>query len=149
LLIPVILGWTVFAACKDIALISNKSNQVQMVTLAELAKVSKGQLNRWSDGKPVSFVIRDAASPEMKVVLEKVYGASADAVASAIRSANHGRKEHPAILVVDSDTDVVNKVESTPGAVGLVDVYSITGGVKVLRVSGKLPLEPGYPLHGN
>jgi hypothetical protein len=33
--------------------------------------------------------------------------------------------------------------------VGLVDVYSINGGVTVLKVGGKLPLEPGYALHGN
>jgi len=28
-------------------------------------------------------------------------------------------------------------------------VYSISGGVTVVKVGGKLPLEPGYPLHGN
>jgi hypothetical protein len=30
-----------------------------------------------------------------------------------------------------------------------VDVYSINGGINVLKIGGKLPLEPGYPLHGN
>ena len=67
----------------------------------------------------------------------------------AITAAIHGRTNHPAIIVVASDEALVEKVESTPGTVGLVDVYSITGGVNVLRASGKLPLEPGYPLHGN
>ena len=52
-------------------------------------------------------------------------------------------------MVVNSDKDLVEAVESTPGAVGLVDVYSITGGITVLRVESKLPLEAGYPLHGN
>jgi hypothetical protein len=56
---------------------------------------------------------------------------------------------HPAIIVVDTDEAVLTKVETTPGAAGLVDVYSITSGVQVLKVGGKLPLEPGYPLHGN
>jgi hypothetical protein len=51
--------------------------------------------------------------------------------------------------VVTSDDAVVKRVEATPGGVGLVDVYSITGGIDVLRVGGKLPLEPGYVLHGN
>jgi hypothetical protein len=31
----------------------------------------------------------------------------------------------------------------------VVDVYSISGGVTVVRVGNKLPLEPGYVLHGN
>jgi len=56
---------------------------------------------------------------------------------------------HPAIVVVDSDEAVVKKVESSPGAVGLVDVYAISGAVTVVRLGGKLPLQPGYALHGN
>ena len=143
------LGWTATAQCKDLALISNKSNEVVAITLPELVKVCKGQTSRWPDGKPVSFITRDPAAPEMKLLLEKVYGMSKDEVKAAIASANHSRANHAAIVVGDSDEAVVKKVESLPGAVGLVDVYSISGGVTVLKVGGKLPLEPGYSLHGN
>jgi hypothetical protein len=145
----VVLGWATLAQSKDMAVISNKSNSVESVTMAELVKVCKGQVSRWPDGKPVTFVTRDPAAPEMKMVLEKVYGMSKDEVNVVIASANHGRRDHPAILVVPSDEAAEKKVESTPGAVGLVDVYSISGGVKVLKVGDKLPLEPGYLLHGN
>lgn len=150
----VVLGWTVLGCAalaqgKDLALISNKSNEVAAMTLPELVKVCKGQVSRWPDGKPVSFITRDPAAPEMKLLLEKVYGMSKDEVKATIASANHGRADHPAIVVVESDEAVVKKVESISGAVGLVDVYSISGGVTVLKVSGKLPLEPGYLLHGN
>jgi hypothetical protein len=144
-----VLGWTALAQCKDMALISNKSNEVVAITLPELLRVCKGQVSRWPDGKPVSFVTRDPAAPEMKLELDKIYGMSKDEVKGVIASANHDRVDHPAIVVVESDEAVVKKVGSTPGAVGLVDVYSIRGGVTVLKVSGKLPLEPGYALHGN
>ena len=70
-------------------------------------------------------------------------------VAELVASANHGRLNHPAILVVSSDEELVNKVASIPGAIGVVDVYAINSGVAVLKVAGKLPLEPGYLLHGN
>jgi hypothetical protein len=33
--------------------------------------------------------------------------------------------------------------------VGVVDVYAINSSVLVLKLGGKLPLEPGYLLHGN
>jgi ABC-type phosphate transport system substrate-binding protein len=145
----IMLGWTALAQCKDLALISNKSNASLTLTLPELAMVCKGKLSRWPDGKPASFITRDPASPEMKLVLEKIYAMSKDEVREVIANANHGRADHPAIIVAESDEAVVKKVESTPGAVGLVDVYSISGGVTVLKVGGKLPLEPGYPLHGN
>jgi len=143
------LGWTAVAQAKDLALISNKSNEVVAVTMPELVKVCKGQVSRWPEGKPVSFITRDPTAPEMRLLLEKVYGMSKDEVKATIASANHSRANHPAIVVVDTDEAVVKKVESLPGAVGLVDVYSISGAVTVLKVGGKLPLEPGYPLHGN
>jgi ABC-type phosphate transport system substrate-binding protein len=143
------LSWTAPAHTKDLALVSNKSNSVQAMTLPELAKICKGQTSRWPDGKAVTFVTRDPTAPEMKLLLDKVYAMSKDDVKTVIANANHGRTNRAAIVVVDSDEDVVKKVESLPGAVGLVDVYSIGGGVKVLKVGGKLPLEPGYPLHGN
>jgi hypothetical protein len=137
------------AAARDLALVSNKANSVSAITLPDLVKVSKGQTNRWPDGKSVTFIMRAPAVPEMKVLLEKVYELPESDVKELIVSANHGRMGHPAIMVVDSDEDLVNKVASIPGAVGVVDVYAINSSVAVVKVGGKLPLEPGYLLHGN
>lgn len=137
------------ARAKDLAVISNKSNSLQAIAAVEFVKVCKGQTNRWPDGKPVTLVILDPGSSEMKVLLQKVYETNADAVRELISAANHGRANHPAIVIVDSDEALVQKVESIPGAVGVVDVYSITSGVTVLKVAGKNPFEAGYLLHGN
>ena len=137
------------AAAKDVALISNKANNLKGVTFVDLVKVCKGQMGRWPNGRPVTLVTRDPSATDMRIVLQKVYGMTANEVNDLIGAANHGRIDHPAIMIVDSDDAVVKRVEATPGGVGLVDVYSITGGIDVLRVGGKLPLEPGYVLHGN
>ena len=119
------------------------------MAMPELAKICKGQTNRWPDGKAVTLVTRSPDAPEMKIVVERVYAMPKDEVSAAIDTANRGRANHPAIIIVASDEALVQKVQSTPGAIGLVDVYSITGGVNVLKIGGKLPLEPGYSLHGN
>ena len=137
------------ASARDLALVSNKSNAVGGLTLADLVKVCKAQTNRWPDGKPVTFVMRSPAVPEMKLMLEKVYGMSEGEVNGLVVTSNHGRANHPAILVVISDEELVNKVASLPGAIGVVDVYSINSSVAVVKLAGKLPLEPGYLLHGN
>jgi ABC-type phosphate transport system substrate-binding protein len=136
------------AAARDIAVVSNKSNALGAITVADLVKVCKAQTNRWPDGKPVTFVMRSPSSPEMKMVLEKVYGMSESELNSLIVTSNHARTNHPAILVATSDEELVNTVASTPGAVGVVDVYSINSSVAVVKIGGKLPLEPGYLLHG-
>jgi hypothetical protein len=137
------------AAARDLAVVSNKANAVSAIALPDLVKVCKGQTNRWPDGKPVTFIMRAPAAPEMKLFLEKVYEVPEAQAKELIASANHGRMGHPAVMIVDSDEDLVNKVASIPGAIGVVDVYAINSSVSVVRLAGKLPLEPGYLLHGN
>jgi hypothetical protein len=137
------------AAARDLALVSNKTNALSGIAIADLVKVCKAQTNKWPDGKPVMFVMRAPSTPEMKIFIEKVYAMPESDVTELIATANHGRTNHPAIMVVNTDEELVNKVASIPGAVGVVDVYAINSSVAVLRIGGKLPLEPGYLLHGN
>lgn len=136
-------------AARDLAIVSNKANTISGLAQAELVKLSKGEMSRWPDGKPVTFILRSPSTPEMKVFLEKVYELPAGQVSELISTANHGRANHPAIMIANSDEDLVNKVASLPGAVGVVDVYAINSSVTVVKIVGKLPLEPGYLLHGN
>jgi hypothetical protein len=148
-LILLLTTLTATAAAKDVALISNKSNSVPTMALADVVKVCKGQLGRWPDGKPVTIIMRQPGSSELKIVEDKIYLLNSQEVRDLITSANHSRSDRPAIILGASDEEVIRKVESMPGAVGLVDVYSITGAVKVVKIGGKLPLESGYALHGN
>jgi len=144
-----IAGGATLAHAKDVALIANKGGAVTSVSVTDLVKLCKAQTPHWPDGKSVTLVVRDPSSADMRMVLEKVYGMSSQAVNELIATANHGKGSHPMIIVVTSDDDLVHKVAATPGAVGLVDVYAINSSVDVIKVGGKLPFEPGYPLHGN
>jgi ABC-type phosphate transport system substrate-binding protein len=51
------------------------------------------------------------------------------------------------IVMADSDADVLKIVQTTPGAIGLVDVRSVDNTINVVRVDGKLPMESGYLPH--
>jgi hypothetical protein len=144
-----ILISALMASARDLALVSNKSNAVSAITLPDLVKVCKAQNSRWPDGKPITFVMRAPSTPEMKVVMEKIYGMSESDVSSLILTSNHGRPNHPAIMIAATDEELINDVASHPGAVGIVDVYAINSSVAVVKIAGKLPLEPGYLLHGN
>jgi len=147
-LIAVLGAVVVAAAAKDVALISNKSNALPGIALADLLKVCKGQMGKWSDGKPVTIVMRQPGSPDLRIVEQKIYALSSAELRELIATANHGRLDRPAIILGGSDEEIIHKVESMPGAVGLVDVYSITGAVQVVKVGGKCALEVGYPQQG-
>ncbi len=146
----VLLGVGVSVAhARDFAVVSNQTSGVKAITAAQLTAIAKGTLAHWPDGKPITLVLRVPASPEMKPIVQKLYAMPTNEVNSLIFEANRARPDSPAFILVNSDEAVLKRVESTPGAVGLVDVYSITGGIRVVRVAGKLPLEPGYLLHSN
>ena len=114
--------------------------------MADLSKLCKGSQKLWPDGKPFTLVIHDPDSPDMRYAIQKLFGVEAAEFKPLLGKLNENRR---IVRVVDTDEDLFRTVEATPGAVGLVDVYSINSSVKVLRVDGKLPFDPGYALKGN
>lgn len=141
------IGASFPAAAKDLAVVVNKNNETKTVTSAELTKLLKSTTKKWSNGQDVIVVLRDPSSPQMRVVLQKLFGMSAEQVKALTASANQGRST-PSFVMADSDDLVLKMVSSTAGAIGLTDVYAINSSVNVVKVDGKMPLEPGYLLHG-
>ena len=92
------------------------------------------------------MVVHHPDSPEMKAVLEKIFGVSQADLKPAMAKLTETKSF---LKVVDSDEDVIRTVGATPGAVGIMDVYAINSAVKVLRIDGKLPFDAGYGLKGN
>jgi hypothetical protein len=81
----------------------------------------------------------------MKVAIQKLFGLAPNEVKAMIAKLNELRL---VVRIVENEADLLRTVEATPGAVGIVDVYSINSSVKVLRVDGKLPFDLGYALKG-
>jgi hypothetical protein len=130
-------------AARDLAVIVNKSSQVRTLSSTDLVKLANASMAAWPGGGKVTLILRDPSAPAMKIAMEKFFGTTAEKI-KAVMAANPGF-----FVVVNSDAEVIRMVESLSGAVGLIDIYSITSGVNVVKVNGKLPLEPGYALHGN
>ena len=136
----------VVPASKNMAVVASAGSKLADVPLTELVKYCKGSAKAWPDGRNFVIVLKNPDLPEMRVALQKLFGGGAAEARLAIAKLNETR--HSAVIV-DSDDDLLRAVDTTPGAVGIVDVYSINSSVKVLRVDGKLPFDVGYALKGN
>jgi hypothetical protein len=132
-------------AIKNMAVVASANSKLADVPLTDLVKMCKGTTKAWPDGKNFVLVLRNPDAPEMHGVLTKLFGGAVDAKA-AIAKLN---ESHQTVKIVDSDDEVMRAVDSTPGAIGIVDVYAINSSVKVLRIDGKLPFDVGYALKGN
>src|SRR5215467_4219306 len=128
---------------KQLAVVTDTANSTTNVTTQDLQKIFNLRMRTWADGKPVIIVMRDPSAGEMQLLLHKVLNMSAEQ-AHAFIQAHRG-----AIVVADSDDAVIRFVASNRGAVGVIDLYSLTKDVNVLKIDGKLPVEQGYLLRGN
>jgi hypothetical protein len=133
-------------AIRNMAVVVSAGSKLADVPLADLVKYCKGTAKVWPDGKSFLIVIKDPDAPEMRTALQKLFGGSGAEARSTIARLNEG---HLVVKIAESDDELLRTVDATPGAVGIVDVYSINSSVKVLRVDGKLPFDVGYALKGN
>jgi ABC-type phosphate transport system substrate-binding protein len=123
------------------------SNAAKAMSLGDLGKILREKTTNWPNGRVITVVIRDPNSPAMKFVIEKAMGGTAEDGKAILNE--ESRKPAASIIFVSSDEDIVKTVEANPTAIGIVDVYNITSGVKVIRIDDKQPFDPGYVLKGH
>jgi phosphate transport system substrate-binding protein len=122
------------------AVVVDKDNKTQNLTSAHLARILKGEIKKWPDGRNVVLVLHNSSPGEMTTLqhLSKMSEAEVKALLAAHKDS---------IQTVASDADVIDAVASTPGAIGFVEEHSINDRIAVVRVDGKLPMESGYLPH--
>jgi ABC-type phosphate transport system substrate-binding protein len=144
---PLLLLWIASFPCavqaKQLAIVADKANTTSNLTAAELVKIFNAHSRSWPDGKPIKIVMRDPSSADMQLVVRKLFNMTPEQAHDFIQS------HHDAIMVADSDDAVLRFVSTSHGAIGVVDLYSLTQDVNVLKIDGKLPVEQGYLLRGN
>jgi ABC-type phosphate transport system substrate-binding protein len=122
------------------AVVVNKDNRAENITAVHLGKIFRSEVKKWPDGKSVVLVLHKNSEGEIET-LERLIKMSPGELKTLIAA------HKDSILMADSDADVLKIVQSTPGAVGLVEIHTIDNTVNVVRVDGKLPMEAGYLPH--
>jgi ABC-type phosphate transport system substrate-binding protein len=128
---------------KQLAIVSDKGNATSNLTAADLVKIFNAHSRNWPDGKPITVVMRDPSSADMQLVLRKVFNMTPEQARTFVQA------HRDLIMVADSDDAVLRFVSTSRGAIGVVDLYSLTQDVNVVKIDGKLPVEQGYLLRGN
>ncbi len=116
----------------DVAIIANKSNPSDSITVEESRKIFLGDRSTWANGKKVVVVMRTAGTPERNAVLKTVYKMNdADYSKYFLQAAFTGKIQAPPKEVA-SAADMVHYVAQIPGAVGYVRAGEVDASVKVV-----------------
>jgi ABC-type phosphate transport system substrate-binding protein len=122
------------------AVVVNKDNNVGNVAAVHLSRIFRSEIKKWPDGKAVVLVLHKD-SPGETETLQRLIKMNGDELKAMIAA------HKDSIQIVDSDAEVLKIVQTTPGAIGFVDVRSVDNTINVVRVDGKLPMESGYLPH--
>lgn len=122
------------------AVVVSRQNGVTALSSAQLRKIFLVETKKWPDGRSIQLVLHMASNGEA-ATLEHLNKMTAEQWRTWVA-------EHKdAVVLVESDEDVLNYVQRAPGAVGLVDVRSVNDHVNIVRIDGKVPMEQGYLPH--
>jgi ABC-type phosphate transport system substrate-binding protein len=130
----------------DLAIIVNKSNPVDDISLANLRKLFLAEQKYWPNARRVTVVMREPGQAERASVLRQLYHMSNGDYARYFLHAEFTGEGQGVPKSLASAAGVRKFVYSVPGAIGYVRADEVDRSVKVVRVDGRLPGESGYRL---
>ena len=131
---------------EPLAIVVNRSNPLTDMSLADLRRVFRGQRSRWSNGRRVTLVMRDPGAVERNAILQSLYGIAEVEYRRTYLQAVFSGESSDAPKTLSTTYGVLRFVYNVPGAIGYVRARDADTSVKMLRIDGRLPGEPGYRL---
>ena len=141
-------GMGAFAQSKsnDVAVVVNPSAPVNELTLSEARTIFRGDRQYWSKDLPIVLLVRNPPSRERDVILKQLYSMTEAEfkqywIAKIFRAeATSGPK------IVYSNSMAADLVKVIPGAIAFMAARDVNSDLKVVKIDGRLPGDPGYPL---
>ena len=131
----------------DLAIIVNKSNPTDSISFSELRAYFLAEHNHWSaGGGKVRVLMREVGQPEREAVLRLIYGMNEKGFTSYFLAKKFTGEVLEEPRQQASTPDVIRFISYVPGAIGYVRADEVDASVKVLRVDGLAPGEPGYKI---
>ena len=133
-------------ASSAIAIVVHKDLPVDNLSLDDLRSIFLADQQFWPDRTRITLLVRAAQSEERTFILNRIYEMS-EAQFRQYWIAKMFRAEVPrGPKIVLSAGMALDLVVAIPGSISFTRADSVTDSVKVVRVDGLLPGDPGYPL---
>ena len=134
------------AASGPIAIVVHKDTDIENLSLYELRNIFLANQQFWSNRKRIVLLVRAPKSDERNFILNTIYQMD-EAQFRQYWIAKMFRAEVPRGPKIVFSTDMMLElVIAIPGSISFVLANEVTDDVRVVRIDGKLPSDPGYPL---
>lgn len=130
-----------------LTVIVNTSNPTESISKTQLRALLLGEVDQWANKNQIILVQREPTSQAFQKTLRLIlHMTEGDYARWLLQSEFRGRKL-PLVKILNSDESASKFVYNVPGALAITDGVpsgAISSDIKVLRVDGKLPGDPGY-----
>ncbi|MGB7846072.1 MAG: hypothetical protein WBL63_10680 [Candidatus Acidiferrum sp.] len=129
-----------------LAIVVNRSNPVDSLSLAELHKIFMGDQTHWSNGRRITVVMLEPGKVERQVVLNQIYRMDEKEFSKYFLHGMFTGEVHAAPKSLAASGEVLKFVFNVPGAIGYAKANDIDDSVKIVRIDSRLPGEREYPI---
>jgi ABC-type phosphate transport system substrate-binding protein len=135
------------AAANDaVAIVVNRANPVDELTLSELRRIFMFDTQTWEHGRKITVVLREKGQPERAEAIRLFCGISEEQYDRHVLFQTFRGTIGQGPREILSASAMLRFVFNAPGAIGYVNADELDGSTKVLRIDGMAPAHPRYPL---
>ena len=130
----------------DVAVIVNKSNPIQSMTMVQLRKIVLGQEAKWPGGKKIAVLMATPGKPERDGTLRIVCGMNETDFTLHFLHASFSTDSGDPPMSIGSGAQLRALVAGTTNAVGFIKTSDLDGSVKIVMIDGSGPGQSTYKL---
>ena len=131
---------------EGLAIVVNRENPVESLSMAELRTVFLGERSHWPNGRRITLVMMEPGQPERDAVLRDVCRMSESDLRRRYLQGLLTGEVLVSPKTLANPVGVRKFVFNVPGAIGYLRPEDIDDTVKVIRIDGHLPGDAEYPL---
>ncbi len=128
----------------EIAVVVNGGNPVDGLSAPELRRILLGERRFWRGNVQIKLALPHAGSPERDRVLATLLGMNTSEFARHWRDKVFRGEAPDEPLSLPSAGSISRYTSETPGALTFIERKNLGRELKVLKLDGKAPGEPGY-----
>lgn len=129
-----------------LAIVVNKSNLVDNLSLVQLRRIFLGQQSRWPSGRRIVVVMQEPGQPEREAVLRQILRMNEDEYREHFRRGLYTGQIFASPKTAADPAVVRRFVFDAKGAIGYLRASDVNESVKVVRIDGHLPSDVDYNL---
>ena len=134
------------AESNAIAIVVRPDLPVDNLSFAELRRLMLGDRQYWTSNLKVTLLVRAPGAREREVVLKTIYEMSEAQFRQYWIAKGFRAEVASSPRIVYSNEMATELAAEIPGAVAFIDASQVPKRLKVLKINGLSPGQPGYPL---